>query len=249
MKKFPSVIFALGFVSCLMRLGLYLTAVDEKNLLLSHHPLEAVIWLTAAAALVLIALFVRRQDGSNAWEDNVSPSPMGALGHFAGALGIAVTVLLHEPAMAGYIGVAWDILGKAGVICLALAGAARLRGKQPFFALLLIPSLFFMLHIVNHYQSYSANPQLQDYLFGLLGTMALMFFCYYSSAFTAGLGKRRMQLFMGLAAVYLLMADLATTDYLWLDLGGCLLAGSNLVHLTPVPVPEETEPDETEKEE
>ena len=51
--------------------------------------------------------------------------------------------------------------------------------------------LFFLVHIVTRYQLWSANPQMQDYVFALLGAMALMFFGFYEASQAADCGNPR----------------------------------------------------------
>ena len=86
----------------------------------------------------------------------------------------------------------------------------------------------------------------QDYGFALLGGMALALFAYYTAGFDVGMGRRRMQLFMAMAAVYLLAAELATTGYPWLLLGGIVWAMTDICTLTPKPKPEPEEREEKE---
>lgn len=234
----PAVTAALGGVALVLRRMLYAFAVDEKNLLPVNHPLELVLSVVTLAALVYILLSVWKLDGSEVYEDNFSADKPAMVGHMAAAAGILVTMLTNGPRMPGYLGSIWQWLGFASPVCLLLAGLARGRGKQPFFLFHLIPCLFLVMHIVNHYQLWSGNPQFQDYGFTLFGSMALMFFGFYSAAFDVGSGKRRMQLIMGLGAAYLLLAELARSRYPWLSLGGILWALTGLCSLTPVPKPE-----------
>lgn len=244
----PAVTAALGGIALVLRRMLYVFAVDEKNLLTVNHPLELVLGVVSVAALAYILLAVRKLDGSEVYEDNFSADKPAVVGHMAAAGGILVTMLTNAPRMSGYLGDIWQVLGFVSPVCLLLAGLARGRGKQPFFLFHLIPCLFLMMHIVNHYQLWSGNPQFQDYGFTLFGAMALMFFAFYSAAFDVGSGNRRMQLGMGLAAVYLLMAELAQSQYPWLFLGGILWALTDLCSLTPVPK-SESAPDAEAKEE
>lgn len=244
MKKFlkptnlPVITASLGGIALVLRKMLYAFAVDAKGLLPLYHPLEIALGLLSAGALVYILLTVWKLDGSAQYADNFAADRYALAGHIAAAAGIVLTVLTREPMMPGYLGQGWLVLGYLAPVCLVLAGIDRYRGRQPFFLLHLVPCLFLVFHIVNHYQFWSGNPQLQDYVFTLFGSMALMFFGFYNAAFDANSGRRRMQLFMGMAAVYLLLAELAQTRYPWLYLGGILWALTGLCTLTPVPKPE-----------
>jgi len=158
---------------------------------------------------------------------------MAAAGHFAAALGIGLTMLTRQPRMPGGLGQAWLVFGLAAPVCLALAGAMLAKEKKPLFLLHLIPCLFLLVHIVNHYQMWSADPQLMDYAFMLFGTMALMLFAFHTASLEAGMGGGRLQRFMGLEAVYLLLTELATGMYPWLYLGGIAWAATGLCSLEP----------------
>ena len=231
----PAVTAGLGGIALILRRLLYLFATDEKGLLAANHPLSIALWVLTAVTLALIALYVRRLDGSNDYPDNFAPSIPAALGHILAATGMAVTVLFSRPSMGGYLGTAWTVLGYATPVCLLLAGFARMRGRKPFFLLHLIPTMFLVIHIIDHYQLWCGNPQLQDYVFTLFGTMALALFSFYTAGFAVDLGSRRMQLGMGLAAAYLSMAELACSQQPYLYLGGIVWALTGLCHIYPRP--------------
>ncbi len=221
-RKLSVLMLLFGVVAFLLRMGLYQTAVDVKGLLLRNHPLEiALIGLTAAAAAVLV-FCVRKIDDSGRFEDCYRADLAAAVGSVAAGTCILATVLTAAPGAGGYLENAWRILGLAVPVCLFLVGVARVQGKRPFFALHVVVCLFFVVHIVNRYQHWSGNPQLQDYVFSLLGAMALMFFGFYLAALEADCGHPRMTLGMGLAAIYLCMAELGRTSDSWLYLGGLL---------------------------
>ena len=219
--RLPVLVTAAGACALVLRRQLYLTAVDEKGLLQRLHPLSIALLVLTAAALVLIYLTVRREEESPE-EACCRPSPLAALGHLAMAGGILLTVLGGMPRAAGYLSVVWQYLGYAAPLCLAAAAVDRLRGKKPFFLLHLVPSLFLAVHIVGRYQVWSGNPQMQDYVFALLGAMGLMFFSFYTAALEAGCGSRRMRLGMGLAAACLCMAELGHSGAPMLYLAGAV---------------------------
>lgn len=234
-KNLPVITVALGAVGMVLRQLLYAFCLDEKFLLPQNHPIEILLWAVTVAALGYIGVSAWKLDGSNRYADNFSPSSKAALGHILAAVGILLTAVLNEPRMANNLGVIWKILGLLSGPCLMAAAFSRMQGKRPFFLLHMIPCLFLVFHIINHYQLWSGDPQLQDYIFALFGTMALMFFSFYMAAFDVGSGRRRMHLFMGLAAVYLCMVSLPQTEYLYLYVGGILWVLSDLCTLTPKP--------------
>lgn len=217
-----NLIFFLGLAALTLRRQLYVSAMDGKGLLIRWHPLSIALLVLTAVCLGAAVLRARKQEDSERYADNYSASFSAALGHLAMGGGILTTVLTGSPMMGGYLGLAWQWLGLAAPVCLLAAGAARMLGRKPFFLLYVVPCLFLVAHIVNHYQVWSGNPQMLDYVFALLGAMALMFFGFYSAAFCADCGSRRMAVLMGLAAVYLCLAELANSDYPALYFGGVL---------------------------
>ena len=235
----PAVTAGLGGIALVLRRMLYLFAVDEKGLLVSAHPLSIALTVLTVAALGYIFFNVRNLDGSNDFSDNFHAGTPAAAGHVLAASGMAATVLWNHPAMSGYLGTAWTILGYAAPVCLLLAGFARMGGRKPFFLLYLVPSLFLLIHIIDHYQLWCGNPQIQDYLFTLFGTIALTLFAFYNATFCAEMGNRRMQMGMGLAAAYLCMAELALSQQPYLYLGGIVWALTNLC--CPYPQPKKAE--------
>lgn len=235
----PIVTAGLGGIALVLRRLLYLFAMDEKGLLVSGHPLEFALIAVTGIALGYILITVWKLDGSNDYADNFRASIPAAVGHVLTASGMAVTVLFNGPVMQGYLGTAWRVLGFAAPVCLLLAGFARMGGRKPFFLLHLVPTVFLMVHIINHYQVWCGNPQLQDYVYTLFGTMALTLFAFYHAAFSVGLGKRRMQMGTGLAAAYLCMAELAVSQYPYLYLGCIVWALTDLC--SPYPQPKQAE--------
>ncbi len=234
-KYLPLLTVALGVAGMLLRWALYAFCLDEKFLLPTNHPVEILLWIVTAAALGIIVFAAWKLDGSNKYWDNFKASPVAAVGHVLAGLGIFLTALLNAPLLSNNLGVIWKLLGLVGGPCLLVAAWARYQGKRPNFLLHMIPCLFLVFHIINHYQRWSGNPQLQDYVFTLFGTMALMFFCFYTAAFDVGSGRRRMHLGMGLAAVYLCLVNIPGTQYLYLYAGGIFWVLSDLCTLTPKP--------------
>lgn len=226
--KLSVLMLILGIAALVLRRTLYTVAVDVKGLLVPKHPLELALAVLTAATLAVIVLAVRNLKGSGIYEDYHFGSLPGAIGNAAAGAGILITVLTTASGIGGYLESIWRFLGLAAPACLLLAGIARILGKKPFFLLHVVVCLFFVLHIVTRYQIWSGHPQMQDYIFSLLGAMVLMFFCFYTAAMEAGCGSRRMMVGMGLAAIYLCMAELARSSCPALYLGGILWVLSEL---------------------
>ena len=214
--KLPVMMLIFGLAAYALRWGLYAAAVDARGLLVRNSPLGIALAVLTVGALVWILLAVRKQPNT----DGFAASLPAAVGSLAAGGGIVVTVLTAAPGMGGYLEAAWYWLGLASSVCLLLAGISRAFGKKPFFLLHVVVCLFFLIHLVTRYQLWSSNPQLQDYVFALLGAAALMCFSFYTAAQEADCGKERMKLGMGLAAIYLCLAELARSACPALYFGG-----------------------------
>lgn len=220
-----------GITALVLRKILYVVAVDARGLLLRNHPLGIALAALTAAVLTILVLSLRKVQKTGTYEEHYCADLPAAFGNGAAGIGILATVLTGTTGMGGDLETAWRLLGFGAPVCLILVGMARIRGKKPFFLLHVAACLFFVLHIVNSYRLWSSNPQMQDYVFSLLGAMALMFFGFYTAAIEAECGSVRMLLGTGLAAVYLCLTELARSSCPWLYLGGILWVLTELCSL------------------
>lgn len=230
---------ALGGVGLVLRRLLYHLALDEKNLLPLGHPLETILWVLTAAAAAAVVIFCLRT-GKNLTLRSGGGLEQ-AVGHLMMGLGIVLTVLVNPAKMPGAVGIAWQVLGYLAPVCLVLAGASRGTGKQVHFLLHLPTCLFLMVHMVNQYRTWSAEPQPQAYVFALLGCVGLTLFAYYCTAFDVAMGNSRMYVGAGLASLYLCTVNLARTEYPLLYLGGIVWVATDLWSAAFLPQPPEPE--------
>lgn len=226
----PFLVLLCGILALVLRRRLYLTALDHKGLLLRGNILEITLFVLTAGVLLLLLLTRGTGSGTVRYEDH---GVLAAAGHAAMAVGIVHTVLTGVPSMTGYLEMFRRWLGLASPVCLLLAGGCRLFGRKPFFLLHVVPCLFLLVQVVSSYQTWSGNPQLQDYLFGLLGALALAVFAYHTAALEADCTDSRMVRFFGLAAVYLCLAELGWTSLPLLYLGGALWALTGMCKIAP----------------
>lgn len=244
-KFLPFLIAGMGAMACALQWGLYAVGVDEKNLVTAWHPFGVMLWILTAAAALLVVLAVWKLGGSRKYSKNFPASIAAALGNLALAAGIALTVVFAWQANST---MEWarNVVGLLAAVGLILVGVSRLRGKRPVFLFYGLLCICFALHMVSQYRQWSSNPQLQDYVFTMLGCALMMLFAYQHTAFAVGMGSRRLHLGMGLLAAYCCLVAMANTEYPFLYAGGCLWALTNLCSLTPPPVAirQEQEPKE-----
>lgn len=234
----PVLMLMLGAAAMALRITLYTVAVDVKGLLVQGHPLTmALIALSGLALAVLLVAAWNRKNTEDCAGGRVS-GLLGAFGNVAAGAGILATVLEETPVSGSYLAETWYYLGLAAPVCLFLAGVAKAFGKKPFFLLHVVVSLFFVMHIVAGYQQWSSDPQMQNYVFSFLGAMALLFFGHYTAAMEAGCGNAWMRMGVGLAALYLCMAELGRSSGPALYLGGILWVLTELWGMGDASVPQ-----------
>lgn len=227
-KYLPIFIAALGVFGLILRMVLYAVAVDRKNLLLSGHPLEWLLWLVTAAAFALGIAGVWKRKGSELYADHFAPSAPAAIGAVAAAAGIGVTVFLNWSGVSGTLALVWKITGVLAAAALILVAKFRREGKQPLFLFHCIVCIFFAIHMVSCYQNWSSNPQIQDYVFTLLASVGLMLFSYQQTAFDADAGNARLQTGIGLLTGFSCIVALSGTVYPILYLTGGIWVLTNL---------------------
>ena len=192
-----------GLLGLLLRF-VFLQATDERGLLVTGHWADTGVWLLTAAVIGIIFLFVGRQVEA---KEAALPGCIGALVAACGFLlsgdSTVTTVRLAaaEPVL--------KILAAAALVAVAYS---RFRGKTPSFLLHGTVCLYLALRMVCRYQIWSADPQLQHYVFYLGAHVAAMLGCYQLTALDAGSGDRRSLWRWCLAAVYLCLTALPGSE-------------------------------------
>lgn len=231
--KLPVLAALLGICAAVLRVLLYLFGTDDKGLLDNGHMLNLLVWALTAFSTAVLCLGVGRLNGSAKYVHNFAPSTPAAIGAFALAGGIAVSVV-SAPGFFQKLDMLRNLLGLLAIPALVWVGLCRWQGKRPSFLFHAVVCVFLTLYDISHYRMWSSRPQIQDYFFTMAGAVLLSLFAYYQTAFDVGLGKRRMQLGTGLLAAFFCLAALAGGEDILLYLGGAVWALTNLCSLTPV---------------
>ena len=212
---------ALGFV---LRLLLYRIGMDDKGLLKAWHPLTLGVVLAALAAgagILACALQLPKK--------STCPGPVGPV-PAAGSLilGLCLVPFLYLCYQNG----ANTLVILAGAIAAAAMLAAafyQLRGRQPYFLLYALVSLFFAVYLVTRYRSWSQNPQMMDYVLVLLGSVMMMLYAFQLAQGSLGqAGKRPLAVYGGLGAL-LCLAGASGGEAVPLCLGGAIWMLTGLV--------------------
>ncbi len=235
-----------GFAAALQRLMLSLF-LDEKGLLIPWNLPQLLTGVLTIAVTALVLLPVRKLEGSNRYGDNFSPSLAGGITAFLAAIGILLLLAGNLEKVYDNLGKVWLAVGVLAVPCLLFTGFCRIQGRRPAFPFHGLLCIFFAVHLAHHYRLWSGDPQTANYLWQLLGSVGLTLTAYYRAAFDVGLGRRRMQIAVGLLTGYCCLAASTGADGIYYLLSG-LWALCNLCSLTPKPRRQRPSPEEVPQE-
>lgn len=230
-KYLPYLIPGLGGIAMALQ-ALLLRTADGRGLVSSGHILYILAWLLAVAAVSLTSACVLKLNGPNRYNANFPASIPGAVGSFLLAAGIAAS-LLFGSAGQDLLTLLWLIFGIAAILSLIFTGICRISGRRPAFFFHGVVFLFFAMDLVCQCRVWSSESQMERYSFALLASIGLMLTGYYRAAFDSGIGRRRMQLFIGLLTCFFCLAAVPGSDHPLLYLTGGAWAVTNLCVLTP----------------
>lgn len=202
----PSVsaaVFAFGGIAAmLLRFWLLNSGADDRGLLVTGH-LGYILSYVLCFALP-ISLGVLLGKGKRAV--HFPPTVLTAIGAFVLAigLGIAAWKLLSSTALVMHT--ATGIFGIAGALCALVAGIYALRGFRTHHLFFCPGALFFACFLFCRYQQWSAEPELQLYVFQLLAAVLSMISLYQRSALGSGIGSGKQYLLWSRSGVLLCLA-------------------------------------------
>lgn len=222
----------LGLVALVLRAQLYAYGLDEWGLIPENHPYTMALLGLAVLVVAYAVITVWKEKGTKTYEGNFSASVPAAVGSWV----LAAAVLIWgreagEDALA-MIEALHTVLALLCAAALAYAGYCRFRGTKPFFGCCGVVSLFFAIHAVACYQTWSSNPQMLDYIFALLGCVCLMLYAYQQTAFAVGMGSRRGLIGLGLAGSSFCLASVPQEEFAPIYVAGALWMLTNLCDLS-----------------
>lgn len=218
-KSLPWVALVLGAGANVLRTLLYSFATDRKGLLVSH-PLGIALGVVTIASVLLICAGVLR------WERQpLAPiwPKLWDVATLATVLGF-VLFLLDGSFADSRLLLVRNILAILSIVSLILLFLCDRREKQPHFLLYALLCVFFAVHLVSCYQSWSSNPQIQDYFFTLMANVGLMLYFYHKAAALTGFPQEKRMLAIGLLAAFFCYASFSLRETAPLQLCfGCWL--------------------------
>ncbi len=204
-KYIPPVAIAAGILAFLLRMWLLTAGVDAKGLLPSHHPgnyLSLILVFGGAAVIALLATgkVSRRHFSLPAWA--------AAAGSLVAALGILV---FDFPSLENLNPLTiFSAIGNVVTAgCLFFAGWCYFTKKPLSGFIHGIVSIYFMLHLVLQYRSWSSEPQTAVFLFSMLASVLLMLSTYHRALRDVDSPKPRLFLFFRYSALLFCCAAIA----------------------------------------
>lgn len=211
----PVLAAALGAVTLALRWRLYASGLDEKNLLVSGHVLNIPIWIIFVVAVAVVVIDAVKKNSAQ-WEDTgTQPDFWGALGAVALAVAIGWSVCSQGMPFTT-VQKMNTLVGILSAFCLLVIAFCAVRAKRPFFLCYGCVCVYFCVHLVMCYGQWSANPQIQDYVFATLACVCIGLFAYQKTAVATGLGNGKLQYALGLLAGYLGIGAMYGMECPWL---------------------------------
>ena len=221
MKKLPILTTAAGLIAAALHFAITRFAVDHKHLLVPTHPLCILLWVLIAAVVLWITLTVVKSPKllSAGYPSGLT----SAVGAIALALGIGLTVYFGRFA-SGRLTLLRNIVGILSVPALVWIAICRRKGNQPYFLLHAVVCLFFTLHTISRYQTWSSQSQILNYFFPMASCVLPALFAYYKTASGVDMGSFRKEILSGLLGIFFCLGAiplsqdpfLCLTTVLWL---------------------------------
>ena len=201
MKKTNLLVAApiLGIVAMLVRGMMYSYCIDDRGLLMTGRP--EVIYLAVLTLAAVVLCFLIQEP------EKTRPSHAIPYTWF-------VTAMLWPQSLsfAGAMKHLLIVSQAAGAVLAAAMVYFAIQKKKPVFGLSAGLCVCMILRLVASYQVWSRDPQIQDYIFALLGSLCLTAFFYQQTALEAGLGSKIWRLRFAFLGCYLCFAASVGTE-------------------------------------
>jgi hypothetical protein len=176
----------------------------------------------------LTAWKLHRARPSQAYRHLFPPSTLAAAGTALGAAGLGISAFMIEAT--GMLGILLPLLGIASIGALLYTSYCRLIGLRPNGLLHGIVAWYLIFRMLTNCRIWGAEPQVQIYLFPMLGSLFLLLACFYRAEADVMAGDYRKYLFFGQAALFCCLMCLPGDDWLfylsaaiWLATDYCVL--------------------------
>ncbi len=235
LKQYKPVIFALsaGVLGFCLRLTLYRTGFDEKNILSSSHRLHVACLILTVLVAVYLILTVRRKKTADAPVEIFPDSPLRNLAALVSACLMGGYALSLRRELCSPLEIARMALALGSTVSMVHCALPRMPRKGIHGVLLAFINIFFAADMLCRYQGWSGNPQLPDYTLQVVASALLALCSYHRLAFCTGLGKAWAMKLCGLMGLYLCIVCAAGPETPGFYLGGAFWAFNCLCGIRP----------------
>lgn len=225
----PWLTLGFGGIGLAVRSWLYSSALDSKGLFVTSHPANILTWVIMFAAVLALVLCLRYQLPGGKYLKLFPKSMVAGASGIIGAAAMVICSICELRALpkADYASVATLVASILGGASLVYLGFCRLRGIHPHALFRSLVCVYFMLHLISQYRSWSAEPQLQEYFFQLMASVLLMLSCYHRATLESGKHPLRWYLLTHqLALFFCCMAMVGPNSLFYLAMGAWTLLDS-----------------------
>ena len=191
-----------GILGLALRAWLFFDGTDEKGLLVSHHPANALTLILTALVLAVLFICIRPLKAVDRYQQLFPGSVFPAMGYIAAAAGIAWVNFRDLSLRADTITILSLILGILAAVSLFILAYCRLKRIRPVCYFHVLITFYLMFHLISQYRLWCAEPQLQIYFFPLLASVFLMLTGYHSAVLDARKSSRRWLVFCNQGALF-----------------------------------------------
>ena len=207
-------IFALGGVAAMaLRFWLLNAGVDDRGLLVTGHLGYILSYILSVALPVTLFFALGKKQPLH-----FAPNALSAVGFFVQVVGfgLAAWTLLSYTTLA--MRTVTGVFGIASALCAVVAGIYAFRGYRTHPLFFCPGALFFACFLFCRYQQWSAEPELQRYVFQLAASVVAMFAMYQRSALGVNMGSSRQYLVWSRSGILLCLAAIPGSQLplLWL---------------------------------
>lgn len=258
-KLFVAVTAAAGLAAGWLRFGM-MDSLENQGLLPQGSVHALGLWVLTLGFVVFLFLFSRKMGANGEFLEAFPPCNLRfALGLAGGAVMLAVgvkTLSFVDYAAIGSVlprifggglgfaaltpllpGLAEGLLDCAAGGAMMAGALRRRQGRVPCPGFHVLVCLSCLYRLIRCFQSWSADPQLHDYVIQLLAMVCLMLFAYHRAGCDAGRIRRRATGMLGLMAAYFCMASLSDPQPAFYLAAGlwAMSAGPTLRHIPEQP--------------
>lgn len=230
----PPILLIAGIIGALLRLWLN-SLEDDWGLLPVWHIADILCWVLTLAAVAAVIWGTFRLTQAPKYSFNFPASPIGGIGTALAAVGFLVNAILSLLTPGDALLRITAVLGLFSAVSLGFLGWFRWKGIRPNVIFHGLVTLYLMLLLVCQYRMWSAQPQMQTYVFQLFATVCLMISAFQRACFDVGVGHRRIYAIFRLSAGFFCLLSIPGSDFWILYLTCGLWSLTDLCDLRPMP--------------